>query len=161
MSDVKLLPRLILPDINMPGMDGIEALKLLKANPESEDIPVILLTWRADAGSEVEGLKLGAVDYVSKPFAAELQISKPFGADILRARVLIRFALRGQRIGWSAGAGSWSGSTEPSKPWRARMWARRCASRTPSSYPFAGGGEKCLEVSGLAGGGPGRPEEES
>jgi putative two-component system response regulator len=88
MSDGKRAPRLILLDINMPGMDGIEALKILKANPETADIPVIFLTGRTDTGSEVEGLKLVAVDYISKPFEAEL----------LRARARIRLTLRSQRI---------------------------------------------------------------
>jgi putative two-component system response regulator len=61
-------PSLIILDINMPDTDGLETLKLLKGNARTRDIPVIFLTARSDPESEVEGLSLGAVDYVIKPF---------------------------------------------------------------------------------------------
>ncbi|MDR1081813.1 MAG: response regulator [Deltaproteobacteria bacterium] len=82
------LPHLILLDINMPGMDGIEALKALKSKPATADVPVIFLTGMTDTGTEVEGLRLGAVDYIAKPFEPEL----------LRARVGIHLTLRSQRL---------------------------------------------------------------
>ncbi|MDR2339896.1 MAG: response regulator [Deltaproteobacteria bacterium] len=59
---------LVLLDIEMPVMDGIEAIGILKSNPLTKDIPVIFLTALSDPGSEVRGLDLGAVDYISKPF---------------------------------------------------------------------------------------------
>ncbi|MDD5301231.1 MAG: PAS domain S-box protein [Gallionella sp.] len=62
------LPELILLDIRMPGMDGFEVLRRLKAQERSRDIPVILLTAFADIEYRVEGFKLGAVDFISKPF---------------------------------------------------------------------------------------------
>jgi CheY-like chemotaxis protein len=62
------LPVLILLDIDMPEMDGYEALKILKAKPETKDIPVIFLTGKTDAGDEQEGYSLGAAAYVTKPF---------------------------------------------------------------------------------------------
>lgn len=65
-------PQLILLDINMPGMDGYEAIKVLKSNPDTADIPVIFLTGKSEPESELEGLKLGAVDYILKPFLPEL-----------------------------------------------------------------------------------------
>ena len=61
-------PSLIILDINMPDTDGLETLKLLKGNVRTRDIPVIFLTARNDPESEVEGLSLGAVDYITKPF---------------------------------------------------------------------------------------------
>ena len=65
-------PKLILLDIDMPGMDGCEAIKLLKANPPTSDIPVIFLTGIGSPENELKGLSLGAVDYISKPFMPQL-----------------------------------------------------------------------------------------
>ncbi|MDR3256036.1 MAG: response regulator [Synergistaceae bacterium] len=65
-------PKLILLDIDMPVMDGYEAIKILKNKPGMEDIPVIFLTAKSDAESEIEGLSLGAIDYISKPFMPQL-----------------------------------------------------------------------------------------
>ena len=59
---------LILLDIMMPGMDGFEVCKQLKADEESRDIPVIFLTAKVDTESIAQGFSLGAVDFVSKPF---------------------------------------------------------------------------------------------
>ena len=71
-----ILPDLILLDINMPGMNGYEAIKLLKADPRFVDIPVIFLTVKTDETSELEGFNLGAVDYVSKPFSGPLLLKR-------------------------------------------------------------------------------------
>jgi putative two-component system response regulator len=61
-------PELILLDVEMPEMNGYEALKVLKSKEDTSNIPVIFLTARNDVNSELEGLSLGAIDYVSKPF---------------------------------------------------------------------------------------------
>ena len=61
-------PDLILLDVMMPGIDGFETCKRLKANAKTCDIPVIFMTALADVDNKVKGLKLGAVDYVTKPF---------------------------------------------------------------------------------------------
>ncbi|MDR0937729.1 MAG: response regulator [Oscillospiraceae bacterium] len=68
----QLRPSLILLDVNMPELDGYETIKLLKADPATADIPVIFLTGKSDTDSEIEGLNLGAIDYIAKPFVAEL-----------------------------------------------------------------------------------------
>lgn len=60
-------PDLILLDIMMPDMDGYEVCRRLKAAPSNKDIPVMFLTAKTDTQDEVMGLKLGAVDYISKP----------------------------------------------------------------------------------------------
>ena len=65
-------PKLILLDIDMPEMDGYEAIKLLKANAATSGIPVIFLTGMDSPESELEGLSFGAVDYISKPFMPRL-----------------------------------------------------------------------------------------
>ncbi|MFH1674580.1 MAG: diguanylate cyclase [Pseudomonadota bacterium] len=61
-------PDLILLDVIMPGMDGYEVCKLLKAGEETHDIPVIMLTSKGETADKIKGLNLGAVDYVTKPF---------------------------------------------------------------------------------------------
>jgi putative two-component system response regulator len=68
----KTIPNIILLDIEMPEMSGYDAIKILKADSRYSEIPVIFITVRGDSASELEGLRLGAVDYISKPFAPEL-----------------------------------------------------------------------------------------
>jgi len=71
-----LTPDLILLDINMPNMDGYEAIKILKANDSTAFIPVIFLTALGDEAKELEGLSLGAIDYIIKPFSAPLLLKR-------------------------------------------------------------------------------------
>ena len=61
-------PDLILLDIMMPGMDGYEVLRRLRADHNTRQIPVIFVTSASDIESELKGLELGAVDYIVKPF---------------------------------------------------------------------------------------------
>jgi putative two-component system response regulator len=72
----KVIPDLILLDIEMPEINGYEAIRHLKGVETFADIPVIFLTAKNDVGSELEGLSLGAVDYVSKPFSAPLLLKR-------------------------------------------------------------------------------------
>jgi len=60
-------PYLILLDVMMPGIDGFETCRRLKANEETKDIPVIFMTALADTDNKVRGFNAGAVDYVTKP----------------------------------------------------------------------------------------------
>ncbi len=62
---------LVLLDVMMPGIDGFEVCKRIKANEETADIPVIFLTAKADSESVAYGFKVGGVDYIAKPFQAE------------------------------------------------------------------------------------------
>ncbi|MGD1863251.1 MAG: sensor histidine kinase [Phormidesmis sp.] len=64
-------PVLILLDVMMPGIDGFETCRQLKADPETANIPVIFMTALMDREQKVTGLKLGAVDYITKPFQEE------------------------------------------------------------------------------------------
>lgn len=64
-------PDLILLDVRMPRMDGFAACRLLKADPITRDIPVIFLTAADTPNERIQGLTLGGVDYVSKPFAPD------------------------------------------------------------------------------------------
>lgn len=72
----KVLPSLILLDIDMPEMDGFETLRHIRENDKAKDIPIIFLTAKGDDGSELEGLKLGAVDYITKPFSIPLLLQR-------------------------------------------------------------------------------------
>ncbi len=77
-------PHLILLDVMMPGIDGFETCRRLKANPTTKDIPIIFMTALTDTVDKVKGLSLGAMDYITKPFQQ---------AEVL-ARVQIHIKLR-------------------------------------------------------------------
>ncbi|MDR1934162.1 MAG: response regulator [Candidatus Accumulibacter sp.] len=76
LEDIHIRPDLILLDILMPEMGGYEVIKKMKAIPGIKDIPVIFLTAKSDAASELEGLSLGAVDYIIKPFSPPLLLKR-------------------------------------------------------------------------------------
>jgi putative two-component system response regulator len=69
-------PDLILLDILMPDMDGYEVCKRLKSNNKTQNIPIIFITALSEDINESQGLKLGAVDYITKPFMPELVKSR-------------------------------------------------------------------------------------
>jgi len=62
---------LVLSDINMPNMDGIQLLSELKANPELKHVPVIMITTEGGEAKVMEAVQLGAAGYVRKPFTAD------------------------------------------------------------------------------------------
>lgn len=64
-------PDLILLDILMPGMDGFETCQILKSQASTKDTPIIFMTALAETVDKVKGLRLGAVDYITKPFQQE------------------------------------------------------------------------------------------
>jgi len=72
----KALPNLILLDIMMPGIDGYEVCRRLKADPATQEIPVIFLSALGDTKDKVQGLDLGAVDYITKPFQPDEVIAR-------------------------------------------------------------------------------------
>ena len=61
-------PHLILLDINMPGMDGWETLKILKVDEGTREIPVAMFSIKPEVRDKLQGLKQGAFDYITKPF---------------------------------------------------------------------------------------------
>ncbi len=79
-------PDLVLLDIMMPGMDGYAVCKRLKADPLTQDIPVIFVTATNDEVAEARGLNAGAVDFISKPISPK----------IVRARVKTHITLKAQ-----------------------------------------------------------------
>ena len=63
------VPNLIILDLMLPGISGLEICQLLKQNPKTTEIPILMLTARAGEEDRVRGLELGAHDYVTKPFS--------------------------------------------------------------------------------------------
>jgi two-component system, OmpR family, alkaline phosphatase synthesis response regulator PhoP len=72
----KVVPNLILLDLMLPQMDGIEVCKKLKADERLREIPIIMLTAKAEESDKVKGLDIGADDYVTKPFSAKELIAR-------------------------------------------------------------------------------------
>ncbi len=72
----KAKPDLVLLDVMMPGSDGFTVCRALKADPETSEIPVIFITSRQETGDIVRGFRVGAVDYILKPFHAEEVITR-------------------------------------------------------------------------------------
>ncbi len=69
--DTKTIPDVVVTDIKMPVMDGGELLSALKSNPETNGIPVIMLSSIDESAEKVKYLKLGAQDFICKPFNPE------------------------------------------------------------------------------------------
>jgi len=69
-------PDIILLDIRMPGMDGYEVCRKLKAGETTADIPVVFLTGETDAASEKDALEAGAVGYITKPINPDVLLAK-------------------------------------------------------------------------------------
>jgi DNA-binding response OmpR family regulator len=69
-------PDLVLLDVMMPGSDGLTVCRLLKENPATQHIPVLLLTARAGKADREAGLAAGADDYITKPFSPQRLVDK-------------------------------------------------------------------------------------
>jgi signal transduction histidine kinase/ligand-binding sensor domain-containing protein/CheY-like chemotaxis protein/AraC-like DNA-binding protein len=95
------LPDLVVADVMMPGLDGFALARALAEGAETGSIPVLLLTARVDVDAEVQGLRAGAVDFVTKPFDAEVLRARV--AAIFQRRTRLRDALR-RELGGPAGA---------------------------------------------------------
>lgn len=78
-------PALILLDVHLPGMDGFATCRHLKANPDTQAIPVIFLTAANDLDERLQGFALGAVDYIGKPFN-EAEVLARVGVHLHLAR---------------------------------------------------------------------------
>lgn len=81
-------PELIISDVMMPEMDGFELCKLIKSTFETSHIPVILLTSLCDKSDQLEGLGLGAEDYITKPF--DVSLLKQRIKTLVRNREIVR-----------------------------------------------------------------------
>jgi two-component system phosphate regulon response regulator PhoB len=70
------LPDLIVLDLMLPGIDGLEVCKRLKGNVKTENIPIVMLTAKGEEADIVTGLELGADDYVTKPFKGKVLVAR-------------------------------------------------------------------------------------
>lgn len=69
-------PDLVLLDLMLPGIDGLEVCKRLKADPARQHVPVVMLTAKGEESDIVAGLELGADDYVTKPFSGKVLVAR-------------------------------------------------------------------------------------
>ena len=91
-------PDLVVLDVMLPGMDGLEICRAIRRDPELAHLPVIMLTARAQETDKIVGLELGADDYITKPFSPKelvarirailRRVAKPRPASAIRAGVL-------------------------------------------------------------------------
>lgn len=77
-------PSLVILDLMLPGMSGFEVLQKLRVDPGTNDVPVLMLTARRDEHDRIEGLSLGADDYLTKPFSPQ--------ELVLRVKAILRRA---------------------------------------------------------------------
>ncbi len=89
---IKHIPDVIISDIMMPGMDGIEMCEKLKSNPCTSHIPILLLTAKSDQDSMLRSFKIGADDYIVKPFSAVLLKSRIQNLVNQRRKLIEKFS---------------------------------------------------------------------
>jgi len=70
------LPNLIVLDLMLPGVGGLDVCKTLKANPKTQHIPIVMLTAKGEEADIVAGLELGADDYITKPFSPRILVAR-------------------------------------------------------------------------------------
>jgi two-component system phosphate regulon response regulator PhoB len=70
------LPDLIVLDLMLPGLDGLEVCRQLKSNPRAQQAPIIMLTAKSEESDIVTGLELGADDYITKPFSPKVFLAR-------------------------------------------------------------------------------------
>ncbi|MCU0723800.1 MAG: response regulator transcription factor [Planctomycetes bacterium] len=70
------LPDLILLDLMLPGADGLEVCRLLKRDPKTAHVPVVMVTAKGEESDVVAGLELGAEDYIAKPFSPRVLVAR-------------------------------------------------------------------------------------
>jgi len=97
------VPDLIILDLNLPGFDGLEVCRILRARPPLATVPIIMLTARATESDRVQGLDVGADDYIVKPFSprelaarvraalrrSRAEVSAPAQTDLYRGKHLV------------------------------------------------------------------------
>jgi two-component system alkaline phosphatase synthesis response regulator PhoP len=69
-------PDLIVLDLMLPGMDGLEVARQLKENPPTKNVPIVMLTAKGEEADIVTGLELGADDYITKPFSPRILLAR-------------------------------------------------------------------------------------
>jgi two-component system phosphate regulon response regulator PhoB len=72
------LPDLILLDLMLPGLDGLQVCHSLKVNPRTKNIPIIMITAKSEEADVIRGLNMGADDYITKPFSPKVLVARVF-----------------------------------------------------------------------------------
>jgi two-component system alkaline phosphatase synthesis response regulator PhoP len=72
----RVIPNLVILDLMLPGIDGLEVCRRLKSDPKLKSIPIVMVSARGEEPDVVSGLELGADDYVSKPFSPKVLIAR-------------------------------------------------------------------------------------
>lgn len=71
-----MLPDLIVLDLMLPGVDGLEVCRVLKHDPKTQHIPIVMLTAKGEEADIVTGLEMGAEDYITKPFGPRVMVAR-------------------------------------------------------------------------------------
>jgi two-component system alkaline phosphatase synthesis response regulator PhoP len=106
-------PDIVVLDIMLPGMQGLDVLKTLKKKPETASTPVILLTAKSEELDKVLGLELGADDYVTKPFSPRELVA--------RVKAVLRRFASGRKAGEQK-KGSWTVYGGTTHSWSPALW---------------------------------------
>lgn len=86
----RLVPDVIILDVMLPGIDGLEVCRRLRANPVTQDIPIMILTAKEEVRDRIAGLDMGADDYLTKPFS--------FDELVARIRAILRRQSRSEEL---------------------------------------------------------------
>lgn len=100
-SAQRINPDLVILDVMMPGIDGLEVCRRLRANPITQDVPILMLTAKDEVRDRITGLKTGADDYLTKPF--------DFDELLERIRAILRRQNRSKVNSGSASPGDANG----------------------------------------------------
>jgi len=121
-------PDLILLDIVMPGMDGFEVLSMLKKDKETERVPVMFISGLNDAKKEEQGLKLGAIDFISKPFSPSIVLERiKIHLSLVRASALEESYM--EAVGMLCEAGHHNDTDTGLHVWRMASYCRHIAEK--------------------------------
>jgi PAS domain S-box-containing protein len=114
------LPDLVITDVMMPGLDGIGLLRALRADPQTQGVPVVMLSARAGESSRVEAIEQGSDDYLVKPFSARELLAR-VGARLELARLRRQVARETERLRDSETRFRTMADTAPVIIWTATM----------------------------------------
>ena len=114
-------PDIVLSDVMMPGIDGIELVRRLRSRRATRDIPIVLLSARADEQSAAEGLRAGADDYIVKPFSSS-ELLPRLERHVSRARIRAEEAARFRQLADEIPQMIWTQTPDGRLDWINKRW---------------------------------------